>query len=296
MPRISKTPSAPLSSTSLEGRIKARYEAMSAVEQKLSDVILASPGQLAMQTATELAGHAGVSKATTTRFFRTLGYTSYDEARREARESRGSGSPLYLQDRGRSESSSDDLIQHHLDQEIANIYETYQSLNRKELLDAAQAIAGARRVVIIGFRHSQTIAHMFRSNLIQVRGDIMLLPSPGDSLAEYLASLGKDDLAICIGLRRRMPALEASMVAMSELGVRMLYLADVLAGSPARLATWIVRCHTESTLMFDSNAGVAAITNLLCSLVGKELSGSKASHLERTELLHQRLDELESGR
>jgi hypothetical protein len=31
---------------------------MSAVEQKLSGVILALPGQLAMQTATELATHA----------------------------------------------------------------------------------------------------------------------------------------------------------------------------------------------------------------------------------------------
>lgn len=283
-------------STSLEGRIKARYDAMSAVEQKLSDVILASPGHLAMQTATELAGSAGVSKATATRFFRALGYASYEEVRREARESRSGGSPLYMQDRGSTENTPNDLIQHHLDQEIANVYQTYQSLDRDELLEAARAIAGARRVVIIGFRHSQTIAHMFRSNLIQVRGDILLLPSPGDSLAEYLAALGKDDIAICIGLRRRMPQLEAVMNAMGDLNVRMLYMADVLAGSPARLATWVIRCHTESTLMFDSNASVSAITNLLCSLVGKELTGRKASHLERVELLHQQLDELDTRR
>ena len=295
MPLSKKEISTQAPTTSLEGRIKARYEAMSAVEQKLSDVILTSPGQLAMQTATELAGSAGVSKATTTRFFRTLGYTSYEEARREVRESRSAGSPLYLQDRGRSESTSDDLIQHHLNQEISNVYQTYQALNREELLDAARAIAKARRVVVIGFRHSQTIAHMFRSNLIQVRGDIMLLPSPGDSLAEYLAALGEDDLAICIGLRRRMPALEASMSAMAQMGVPMLYMADVLAGSPARLATWVVRCHTESSLMFDSNSAVAAITNLLCSLVGQELSGSKATHLQQAELLHQQLSELETG-
>jgi DNA-binding MurR/RpiR family transcriptional regulator len=294
MPTLKKSQLQASLSTSLEGRIKARYDTLTEVEQKLSDVILASPGQIAMQTATELAGCAGVSKATTTRFFRRLGYASYDQARREARESRSGGSPLYLQDRGRAESSADDLIQHHLDQELDNVYQTYQSLNRSELLAAAQAIANARRVVIIGFRHSQAIAHMFRSNLVQVRGDVLLLPAPGDSLAEYLAALGKEDLAICIGLRRRMPALEASMSAMAEMGVPLLYIADVIAGSPARLASWVVRCHTESTLMFDSNAGVAAITNLLCSLVGKALSGRTASHLERAELLHQQLDELDA--
>lgn len=293
MPSEKKTANPASSGTSLEGRIKARYDDMSAVEQKLSDVILASPGQLAMQTATELAGSAGVSKATATRFFRSLGYDSYEQARREARAARSAGSPLYMQDRGKSDTTTDDLIQNHLDQEVANIYQTYQSLDRDELLEIARAIATARRIVIIGFRHSQTIAHMFRSNLIQVRGDIMLLPSPGDSLAEYLAELGPQDLAICIGLRRRMPPLEVAMGAMNEMGVQMLYLADVLAGNPARLATWVIRCHTESTLMFDSNVSVSAITNLLCSLVGKELTGRKASHLERVELLHQQLDELE---
>jgi DNA-binding MurR/RpiR family transcriptional regulator len=277
---------------SLQSRIKARYDLMSAVEQKLSDVILASPGHLAMQTATELATSAGVSKATATRFFRALGYTSYEEARREAREARSGGSPLYMQDRGSDEGSTADLIQHHMDQEMANIYQTYSSLDRSDLIEIAHAIASARRVAIIGFRHSQTIAHMFRANLIQVRGDILLLPAPGDSLAEYLASLDERDVAICIGLRRRMPALEATMNAMSGLGVPMLYMADVLAGSPARLARWVIRCHTESTLMFDSNASVAAITNLLCSLVGKELTGRRASHLEQAELLHQQLDEL----
>ncbi|QTF58242.1 MurR/RpiR family transcriptional regulator [Stutzerimonas frequens] len=286
----------PTASTSLESRIKSRYELMSAVEQKLSDVILASPGHLAMQTATELAGSAGVSKATTTRFFRALGYASYEEARREARESRSGGSPLYMQDRGKTESTADDLVQHHLTQEIANVYQTYQSLDREQLFEVAHAIVSARRVVVIGFRHSQTIAHMFRSNLIQVRGDILLLPSPGDSLGEYLAALGKDDVAICIGLRRRMPQLESAMNAMGEMGVRMLYMADVLAGSPARLATWVIRCHTESTLMFDSNVSVSAITNLLCSLVGKELTGHTASHLEHAELLHQRLKELDTTR
>lgn len=285
-----------MTATSLEGRIKARYDQMSALEQKLADILLAAPGQLAMQTATELATSAGVSKATATRFFRSLGYASYEEARLQARDLRGGGSPLYLQDRGRAANTTEDLLQQQLEREVANIRQTYQSLDQAELFAAVQAIASARRVVVIGFRYGQTIAQMFRTHLIQVRGDVLLLPAPGDSLAEYLAALGEDDVAICIGVRRRMPQLEQAMGIMARRGVRLLYLADVLAGSPALLATWVIRCHTESTLMFDSNASVSAITNLLCSLVGRELSGGKASHLERVERLHQELDELDVDR
>jgi DNA-binding MurR/RpiR family transcriptional regulator len=281
------------STASLESRIRSRYEQMSAVEQKLSDVILASPGHLAMQTATELATSAGVSKATTTRFFRALGYDSYETARRDARKASSTGSPLYLQHLGEDDRDPQALVQHHLDQEITNLVKTYESLSQPDLFDMAQAIAKARRVVIIGYRHSQTIAVMFRSNLIQVRDDILLLPVPGDSLAEYLAGLDNRDVAICIGLRRRMPPLEAGMAAMAALGVQILYISDVLAGKPAKLARWVIRCHTEGSLMFDSNASVAGITNLLCSLVGKELAGEKSTHLAQAEVLHQQLEELE---
>ncbi|SEI44236.1 MurR/RpiR family transcriptional regulator [Pseudomonas sp. NFR16] len=283
----------PEPSASLESRIRSRYEQMSAVEQKLSDVILASPGQLAMQTATELAISAGVSKATTTRFFRALGYDSYDAARREARKASSGGSPLYLQHLNDADHDPQALVQHHLDQEIANLAKTYESLSPTDLAHMTQAIAKARRVVLIGFRHSQTIAVMFRSNLIQVRGDILLLPAPGDSLAEYLAGLDERDVAICIGLRRRVPQLEGAMAVMAGLGVQILYISDVLTGRPAKLARWVIRCHTEGSLMFDSNASVAGITNLICSLVGKELAGEKSTHLAQAEVLHQKLEELE---
>jgi len=280
-------------SASLESRIRSRYDQMSAVEQKLSDVILASPGQLAMQTATELAISAGVSKATATRFFRALGYDSYDAARREARKASSAGSPLYLQHLNDADQDPKELMQHHLDQEIANLAKTYESLSHNDLAQMAQAIAKARRVVLIGFRHSQTIAVMFRSNLIQVRDDILLLPAPGDSLAEYLAGLDGRDVAICIGLRRRVPELESAMSAMAELGVHLLYISDVLAGKPAKLARWVIRCHTEGSLMFDSNASVAGVTNLICSLVGKELAGERSTHLAQAEVLHQKLQALE---
>ncbi|VVT45080.1 Transcriptional regulator, RpiR family [Kosakonia radicincitans] len=68
---------------SLEGRIRQHWDQLSSHEQRLADVLLAAPGQLAMNTATELAQSAGVSKATTTRFFRHLGYESYEAARRQ---------------------------------------------------------------------------------------------------------------------------------------------------------------------------------------------------------------------
>ena len=277
---------------SLEGRIRQHWDQLSLHEQRLADILLAAPGQLAMNTATELAQSAGVSKATATRFFRHLGYESYDAARCQAREMQNSGSPLYLQ-AAPGASPLDSLMQSHLEKEVANLVNTFRSLEGDELQSCVSAIANARRVVVMGWRHSQTIAMLIYRDLVHVHPDVRLLPRAGDSLAEHLAALGPNDVVICVGLRRRMPALEAAMSALNDLNVPMLYLSDVLAGKPARHARWVLRCHTDGSLIFDSTVALSGVCNLLCSLVARSMGKASSNHLATIETLHQSLDELE---
>lgn len=276
----------------LESRIRQYWEQLSSHEQRLADVLLAAPGQLAMNTATELAQSAGVSKATTTRFFHHIGYESYEAARRQAREMQSSGSPLYLQSVPNA-SPLGSIMQQHLEKEIANLVNSYRTLDNQQLHEAVCAIAHSRRVVVMGWRHSQTIAQLIYRDLVHIHPDVRLLPRPGDSLAEHLASLGEQDVAICVGLRRRMPVLETAMEVLAERKVPVLYIADALSGKPARHASWVIRCHTDSSLMFDSTTALSGVVNLLCSLVARHLGKTANDYLARIEALHQSLDELE---
>jgi DNA-binding MurR/RpiR family transcriptional regulator len=280
---------------SIESRIAECYDELSEIDQRLADVILSAPGQLAMQTATELATTAQVSKATATRFFQKLGYASYDDARAIARAAQVGGSPLYLQDRGRKNSRTklDDVIQEHLQHEVENLANTYRSLDTRVLNEVVDAVAHARRVVIIGYRHSHTVATMIRRELIQVRSDVVLLPAPGDTIGEYLGDLTAKDMVIIIGLRRRVPAVGFAAVALAEAGVPVLYMSDVIAGKPARLARWVIRCHTDGLMLFDSKVGMTAVVNLICSLVAERLLERDNNHLQRVEIMHARLHELD---
>jgi DNA-binding MurR/RpiR family transcriptional regulator len=280
---------------SIESRIAECYDELSEIDQRLADVILSAPGQLAMQTATELATTAQVSKATTTRFFKKLGYASYDAARAVARAAQVGGSPLYLQDRGRKNASTklDDVIQAHLRHEVENLANTYRSLDSRMLSEAVDGVAHARRVVIIGYRHSHTVATMIRRELIQVRSDVVLLPAPGDTIGEYLGDLTAKDVVIIVGLRRRVPVVGLAAVALAEAGVPILYMSDVIAGKPARLARWVIRCHTDGLMLFDSKVGMTAVVNLICSLVAERLLERDNNHLQRVEIMHERLRELD---
>lgn len=280
---------------SIESRIADCYDELSEIDQRLADVILSAPGQLAMQTATELSASAQVSKATTTRFFQKLGYASYDDARAIARAAQVGGSPLYLQDRGRKNARTelDDVIHAHMQHEIENLANTYRSLDTRMLSEVVEAIAHARRVVVLGYRHSHTVATMIRRELIQVRSNVVLLPAPGDTIGEYLGDLTSDDVVILVGLRRRVPAIGLAATALAAADVPIVYMSDVIAGKPARLARWVIRCHTDGLMLFDSNVGITAVVNLICSLVAERLLGRGNDHLQRVEILHESLRELD---
>lgn len=83
------------------------------------------------------------------------------------------------------------------------------------------------------------------------------------------------------------------MNALHEMHVPMLYISDVLAGKPAKHANWVLRCHTDVNLIFDSTVALSGVCNLLCSLVARSMGKTGSYHLATIETLHQSLDELE---
>jgi hypothetical protein len=46
-------------------------------------------------------------------------------------------------------------------------------------------------------------------------------------------------------------------------------------------------------MLFDSNVGASGVVNLICSLVAERLQEQHGSHLQRVEIMHQTLRELE---
>ena len=70
----------------LAKRILDCYDAMPRGERRLADLLLEQPMAVVEKSAAQLAERAAVSKATTTRFFRRLGYQSFKAAQKAARE------------------------------------------------------------------------------------------------------------------------------------------------------------------------------------------------------------------
>ncbi|MCU1412777.1 MAG: RpiR family transcriptional regulator [Microbacteriaceae bacterium] len=237
--------------TDLALRIERGYAALSPQEQRAADFMREHLDDLAVYNATEVASLSGVSKATISRLYRRLGFDSAEQLRDHVRGLRGAPRAITGTD-----------FEAHLEHEIANLRSALSGL----ILDEpARLIAGARRVLVIGYRNSYPVALHLRQQLAQARDGVELAPLPGQSIAEELTSLGRDDVVVLVGFRRR-PASFAPLVG-ALAAIPTVLLTDPTGRRYARDVTHLIECPVDTVSAFDSYAAAASVVTLLASAV-----------------------------
>lgn len=276
----------------IDVRIMAIYDELTASERRLAAVVMEAQSNLASFTAGELAAKADISNATAARFFKRLGYASYNDARMHARQAEDWGSPLYeLTGTGRKRLAPGDFGLH-IAQDLQNLTRTAEMLSESDLEEATRLLADAARVFVVGFRNSMALANYARGLLTNVRPDVQLLPLAGTSMGEELAGIGAADVFLVLGFRRRPLLLREIMAVVREAGAASVLIADMTAARTAQLATITLRCHNRGHSMFDSYAAPMSVINYLCSAVSQSLGDAAVERLAEIETLHDRLDQL----
>lgn len=269
-------------------RVRENVANLHPTERKLAEFVLDFPGELASYAASELARLAGVSNATVTRFIRRLGYASYEEARRHVREEKETGSPLFLADR--SVESGRSRYEESIEQGQENLRRTFSRLSERTVDEVVTSLLEARKVWITGFRSSQSLATYLQWQIFQVKEDIQVIPAPGATFGEYLASMTARDLVIVFGLRRRPARLRKILAQLAESGARVLYITDAqLAINPA--VTWHVQCACAGPGPLDNHVAVIALCHLLANGAIERAGATGRERLAAIEAAHGELGE-----
>ncbi len=274
----------------LDERLKAQYASLSPQEQRVADFIVEHFDDLISYNSAELAQLSGVSKATVSRLFKRLGYEKYRDMRDELRTLRQSGMPLTDH---REAVQGNTLLARHYKQEMANLTQWVNALDARQFAEAINALVKARRVVIIGMRNSWPLALHLRQQLLQARGQVVVLPQPGQSLSEELVDLCAEDIVVVMAFRRRPRIIRPLMQQLQQRGVPQLLICEPQAHSLFPLACWRLCAPLDSVSAFDSYASANSLINLLANALLHEILDSGRPRIHDIATLYQQLDELE---
>jgi DNA-binding MurR/RpiR family transcriptional regulator len=198
--------------TRLTLRIQERISRLTKSEQSLAAVLLENQALIETHSATELSALAGVSKATTARFFRNLGYTDFDEARTQAREERNRTQPYSYSQEMAETGLLGRSIADHLELELLNLTRTLEEMRPDLLTEAARLILDAPRVWCMGFGAEDGLARLARLTFARLRPDVHLLAASPGAWAEDLAMTGPRDVLLLLTLEPR-PKFQSALTA-----------------------------------------------------------------------------------
>ncbi|MBU9860018.1 MurR/RpiR family transcriptional regulator [Rahnella aceris] len=274
----------------IDERLRDHYAELTPQEQRVADFIFASIDDLMSYNSAELARLSGVSKATVSRLFKRLGYPSYRDMRDEMRTLRQSGMPLTD---SRDAVQGNTLLSRHYKQEMANLTQWINQIDGTQFSALIAALNQARQVRLLGFRNSYPVALHLRQQLIQVRAGVMIMPQPGQTLAEELVDLTAQDVVIFVAFRRRPRMAKAILMQLQSLGVPVLLICEPQAQTLIPLATWHLAAPLDSVSAFDSYSSAMSLANLLSNALLHDMLASGRQRIHQISDLYNDLDELE---
>ncbi len=275
-------------------RIQERFARLTMSEQKLARMILEKQDDVLTYSATELAAVADVSKATATRFFRSLGYADFNEVRLQAREERNRTEPYRYSVVGSEKVALGRAIGTHLELELANLTKTFEELRSDRLTAAAELIGEAPRVWLLGMGPEEGLARYGRLLMARLRHNVMVLGMNGNAWAEDLAMTGPRDALILIALEPRPRILKPILGYARTTRMNVITITDRNHLVQAqRYSSVVLPCHVSSFGLGPSHTSVVSALRLLSIAYAAQAGDTALQRQEIINGIHEELDDME---
>lgn len=257
--------------------------------QSVYHVLQTQPSFASYASAAEVAERAGVNVATVTRCAQSLGFTGWPHLQTGLRDT-------FLSSRLADRIDiADSPVHAAIDRDLHNLHLAAQSVDPEQVRGFVDAIAGARRTVVLGFGTHAAVGHVL-ATLGANRGlDMVMVDQGGVRLANALAALGTDDCLVAISFWQYYRDTTTAIEMAREAGAAVCVLTDSTGSPAARLADHTLVVPTEGVSFFPSmTAALSVVYGVLADLVARRPDLSEDVGHRAAELLT-RLNLLDRG-
>jgi len=285
------TQRAPAAPVSIAALLRDRMGDLPPAERRVARALLAGYPTAGLETVARLAERAQTSPPTVVRLVGRLGFAGFgefqDELRREIDEREAF--PLTLvaaaQGSAAAQAGVPGLVGASALVVSDAVRTTLQELPVHEL-ERTVALLGdpSRRVTVVGGRFTRLLGNLLALHLMQLRGDVHLLPDPVVERAAALLDVGRSDVLVVLDFRRYEPRNEAIARRAKEAGATVILLTDRWLSPVSAIADVVLPARVDSLTPYDSLVPVMAIIEVV---VGGIVAESGHDAQERLALFEQ---------
>lgn len=272
-------------------RVNSQYESLTRAQKNVANYILQHLDSIPFFTLGDLALKIDVSTTTIIRFARSMGFEGYSEMQ------------AVLQDELRRKISlpnrldsinalpRGELLEETVHNDIQNIESTMHALSEDYLEGIVEAVAGARRVYILGMRTSYALAYYTGVFLGQILRDVHLVQGNGLIYPEEVLGAGEGDVCIAFLFPRYTKATKSILAWMREQKVKVLLITSTNCAAVEYLADWLIPCEVGGVSLKNSYAAPMCVINYLFAALTMRDRERASDILKKTEsLLHGNLE------
>ena len=280
-----------LADSEIGGRLRAMLmsEDCSPSNRAIADFLLRNPVRATVLGIEELAANAQTSKATLSRFARSIGLSGFAALRSEmATVLQGILQPMQklrtAVDRNDADGSGGQTTaSQSLQSNLHNANSTAQGLDCVALVQAAAMLGKAKTVYVMGFGFSSHLAAMLSLHLQPLFPNLVNVVEFGgtETAAGRLMNIGRDDVLIVISFPRySIHAVQLTRYALDR-GAQTLAITDSIASPLAEMATAsFIAMSVHGVFPSSHVSGLMVIEALVSTLMVRDKTAvSKASKL-----------------
>ena len=261
-------------------RIQENTKDFSKGQKRIAAFILESYDKAAFMTASRLGKKVGVSEPTVVRFAAELGFEGYPSMQQEPQKMlRSRLTSVQRIAVARDRIGSQDVLDSVLQQDMEKIRQTLEEVDRESFDKATDAIAGARKIYIVGVRSSQALAaflHFYLSLIFD--GVVLVSANSASEVFERLFWVGPEDVVLGISFPRYSTRTVEAMKFARDRGATTVAITDSEASPLARESKYTLTARSDMASFVDSLVAPLSLVNAL--LV--EVSRKKDDNLGKT--------------
>lgn len=266
-------------------RISFSYDSLSKRHKRIAAYILDHCREAASMTLGELSARTGVSKATIVRFAYALGCAGYPGMIEELRDNLPNKLTTVERLNMMNDLTSPQVVASAFRTDISNLLAT-EHQNSPVLIDAAVlAMAGARRLYLLGARSSRPLVEFLQYYLSYMMDNVRTIRFDGGDLYAQTQGIGNSDCVVAVSFPRYSTATLEVLRYIRDTQATVVAITDRFTSPPALLSDYALTARSYMNSFVDSFVAPLALINVLIIKLGL---------LRRTELFanFERLEDL----